>query len=120
VRVVVEDVAEDERGAFQPGDRPERPHVRLHDEIAVALRPVRRRVAGHRLHVDIVGHQVVAGMRLVGVEEELRLEALADQPPLHVDKADEDGVDRPRCGGFLQLVERQVSSHVPLLEIRPL
>jgi hypothetical protein len=34
-------------------------------------------------------------MRLVGVEEELCLEALADEPALHVDEADEDGVDRP-------------------------
>ena len=65
--------------------------VGLHDEIAIALGPVGGLVAGHRLHIDVVGEQVVAAMRLLdrAIEEELGLEALADQPPLHVGEGDD-------------------------------
>ena len=52
-------------------------------------------------------------MRLLvrGGDEEFRLEALADQPALHVDEAGEHGVDLARGDGFLQLVEGQVPGH---------
>ena len=95
VMVVVEHVAEHQRGAFEPGHAPQRREVGLHDEVAIALVPARRRVARHRLHVDVVGEQVVAAVRLLmrAVEEELGLEALADQPALHVGNAATHGVD---------------------------
>ena len=95
VVVMVENVAEHQRRARQPGHAAERRQVGLHDEIAVALLPVGGRVAGHRLHVDVVGEQIVAAMRLLmgAVEEILRLEALADEAALHVGEADDDGVD---------------------------
>ena len=71
VMMVVEDVAEDQRGPRQPRDAPERRQVGLHDEVAVALFPVGDGVARHRLHVDVVGEQVVAAVRLlVGAVEE--------------------------------------------------
>ena len=44
------------------GTQPQRRQVGLHDEVAIALRPAGRLVAGHRLHIDVVGQQVVAGM----------------------------------------------------------
>ena len=63
--VVVQDVAEHQRRLLEPGDVAQRRQVRLHDEVAIALRPACRLVAGHRLHIDVVGQQVVAAMRLL-------------------------------------------------------
>ncbi len=63
--VMVLHVAEHQRGLLEPGTCAQRREVGLHDEVAIALRPARRLVAGHRLHVDVVGQQVVAAMRLV-------------------------------------------------------
>ena len=95
----------------QPRHAPQRRQVGLHDEIAVALLPARRRVARHRLHVDVVGEQIVAAVRLLvgAVEEVLGLEALADQPALHVGEADHDRVDLAGADGLLQLVQREIS-----------
>jgi hypothetical protein len=95
VVVMLEDVAEDQRGLLQPRDAAQRRQVGLHDEVAVALLPARHLVARHRLHLDVVGQQVVAGMGLVvgGLDEILGMEALADQPALHVRKCGDDGVD---------------------------
>jgi hypothetical protein len=39
------------------------------------------------------------------VEEELRMDALAHQAPLHVGEGDDDGVDRTRLDVRAQLVE---------------
>ena len=91
----------------------QRRQVGLHDEIAIALLPACRLVAGHRLHIDVVGEQIVAAMRLVvrGCDEILGLEALADQPALHVDERGDDGVDLARGDGLLQLVEGQIPGH---------
>ena len=102
VVVVVEHVGEHQRGAFQPRHAPQRRQVGLHDEIAIALVPARRRVAGHRLHVDVVGEQIVAAVRLLmrAVDEILRLEALADQPALHVDHRHHDRVDGAALAAF--------------------
>ena len=82
--------------------------VGLQDEIAIALGPVGGLVAGDRLHIDVVGEQVVAAMRLVdgALEEELGLEALADQPALHVGESDEHGVDRAAGDIGFELGER--------------
>ncbi len=116
VRMVVLDVVEDERRLLQPGHRADGGEVRLHDEVAVALRPARRLVAGHRLHIDVVGEQVVAAVRLVigALDEELRQEPLADQPALHVDRGSENGVDLAVRNRLLQLIECEISGHYPL------
>ena len=86
-------------------DTPKRGKVGLHDEVAVALLPIGGRVARHRLHVDIVGEQVVAAVRLFmgAVEEILGLEAFADEPTLHVGEADDDRVDLTGAHGILQV-----------------
>ena len=111
--VMVEHVAEDKRRRLEPRHARQRHHVGLHDEVAVALLPVGDRVARHRLHIDVVGKEIVAAMRLLvrGGEEVLRLEALADQPPLHVDEAGEHRVDLAARDGLLELVECQVTGH---------
>ena len=40
VMVMIEDIAENERGCRQPRNAPQRGQVRLHDEVAVALLPI--------------------------------------------------------------------------------
>ena len=113
VLVVVEHVAQHQRRAFEPGHLAQRGEVRLEDEIAVALVPARRRVARHRLHVDVVGQQVVAAVRLLvrAVDEILGLEALADQPPLHVDHRHQHRVDAAGLHRRLELVEPEIAGH---------
>ena len=113
VVVVIEHVAQHQRGALEPRRACQGREVGLHDEVAVALLPARRRVAGHRLHVDVVGEEIVAAVRLlVGpADEELGLETLADQAPLHVGEGHDDGVDLAGLDGGLQCIERQISGH---------
>ena len=113
MRLRILQIAEQHRRLFEPRHDPDRRKIGLHDEIAIALRPARRLVAGHRLHIDIVGQQVVAAMRLVigGLDEEAGEKPLADEPALHVDGAAEHRVDLARGDGLFQLLERHVSSH---------
>ena len=113
VMVVIENVGEHQRRPRQPRQTPQRRHVGLHDEIAVALLPVGGRVAGHRLHVDVVGEQIVAAVGLLvrPLEEILGLHALADQAPLHVGKGDDDGIDLAVADRRLQFLERQHARH---------
>ena len=123
VVVMVEHVGQHQRRAFEPGQRPQRRQVGLQDEIAVALVPARRRVARHRLHVDVVGEQVVAAVRLLvgAVDEVLGLEALADQPALHVDHGDQHGIDAAGLDRGFQLVEPEIAGHaLPLVSSRRL
>ena len=108
VMVMIEHVAKDEGRGRQPGDAPERRQVRLHDEIAVALLPIGDRVARHRLHVDVVGEEIVAAMRFLmrAGEEIFGVHALADQPALHIGEANDDRVDLATIGSRLQLLQR--------------
>ena len=108
-----------QRGALQPGNAPQGGKVRLHDEVAVALVPARRLVAGHRLHIDVVGQQVVAAVRLLvgAVREEFRLEALADQAALHVHHGHQHGVDGAGADRALQLRHGEVACHLPVSRI---
>ena len=119
--VMVEDVGDDERRILEPRNSPQRRQVRLHDEIAVALVPARRLVAGHRLHIDVVGQQIVAAVRLLvgAFHEVFGLEPLADQPALHVDHGDEHGIDGARADCCLQLREGEVACHMPISSHAP-
>ena len=116
VLMVIEHVGQHQRGAVEPRQAAQRRHVGFHDEVAVAFLPARRRVAGHRLHVDVVCEQIIAAVRLLmrTVAEEFRLEALADQAPLHVHHGNNHGVDRAGGDGFLQVAETQIARHLPL------
>ena len=109
--VVPADVAEDERGRLEPGDPPQRREVGLEREVAVAPLPARELVARHRIHLHLEREQVVAALdRVPGVDlldEELAVQALAQQPSLHVGEGDDDRVDRARLHVGLQLVEAQ-------------
>ena len=111
--VMIEHVAQHERRRRQPGNAPERRQVRLHREIAVALLPIGDRVARHRLHVDVVGEEIVAavGLLIGAVEEILDVETLADQTSLHVGHAGDDGVDLAAIGGNAQLFQCQSAGH---------
>jgi hypothetical protein len=104
-------VAEDERGALEPRDAAQRREVGDHPEIAVAALPARECITGYRVHLHLEREQVVAALhRMPGphlVDEELAVEALAHQPPLHVGERHDDGVDRARLDVGPQLVERE-------------
>ena len=68
-------------------------------DVAVALFPVGELVARQRVHVDVDGEQVVAGVhRLLPALHLLGPvvagDALADEPALEIGERDEHGVDR--------------------------
>ncbi len=113
VMVMVDDIAQNQRGCRQPRYPPQRRKVGLHDEIAVALLPVGCGISRHRLHIDVVGEQIIAAVGfLVGAFEEiLGLEALTDERALHVGEADHDRVDLAGGHGLLQLFQCQHAGH---------
>ena len=117
VPVVVHDVAQHQRRAFLPRDAAQRRQVGLHHVVAVALRPGRRLVARHRLHLHVDSKQVVARMGLVHarLQEMPRVEPLAHQPALHVDLRHDHGVDLARFDGGGQFIERQKSRHCAIV-----
>ena len=106
------DVAEDERRALEPRDPPERRHVGRDREVAVALLPARDLVARDRVHLHLEREQVVAALDGVpGVhllDEELGMEALAEQASLHVGERDDDRVD---LAGGDEILELGVGQH---------
>ena len=106
-----EDVAEHERRRLEPRDPPQRAQVGLDGEVAVSLLPARDLVPRHRVHLHLEREQVVAaldgvlGLHLL--DEELTVQALAHQPPLHVGEGDDDRVDLAGRDQLLQVVEGQ-------------
>ena len=105
--VMVEHVAQHQGRAFQPRHAAQGAHVGLEHKVAVAFAPAGGRVPGHRLHVDVVGQQVIAavGFFVTAVDEKLDLEALAHQAPLHVDHAHQHGIDFAIGSGALECFE---------------
>ena len=96
--------------AVEPRDPPQRRHVGLDPEVAVALLPVRHLVAGERLHLHVEREQVVAALDPVAghlVEEVLDLDALAEEPSLHVGEGGDDGIDRALFARLAEIVERE-------------
>ena len=113
VAVMVDHVGEHEGGGVEPGQATQRRHVGLEREVAIALIPARGGVAGHGLHVDVVGEQIAAGMRLrvCGLEEVLGVKALADELARHIGKGDDDSVDLSGRNRGPQCFQRQHSAH---------
>ena len=75
---------------------PQRGEVGDEVDVAVAEVPAGELVAGHRLHLEVGGEQVVAAVGAVGghvLEEEVGREALAAQPAVVVGEAGDDRVD---------------------------
>jgi hypothetical protein len=104
-------VAEHERGRLVPRDPPQCAEVGLEAEVAVPALPARHRVARDGVHLHLEGEEVVAAFDLVtGVEllqEEVRMEALAHQAPLHVGERRDHRVDGSRLDVRPQLIECQ-------------
>ena len=93
--VMIDQVAEHQGRALEPGNPAQGVQVRLEDEIAVAEVPVGRLVARNRLVLHVDGQQVVAAMGLlddVG-EKEVPGHPLAHEPALHVDHGHHHGID---------------------------
>ncbi len=109
--VVPENVCEHERRGLEPGNPPKRGEIRLHREVAVTALPARDLVTGNRIHLHVERKQVVAPLDRVLVldlvHEELRVEPLSHQSPLHVRERDDDRVDRAGVDLGLQLGERE-------------
>jgi hypothetical protein len=93
--VMVGHVAQHQGRPGQPRDAPQRPEVRLDDEIAIALRPGRRLEARHRLHLHVDGQEIVAGVPFLvhRLEEVASGHPLADQPALHIGERGHHRVD---------------------------
>jgi len=113
MRAGVEDVAQNQCGLFQPGRQPQRRKVGLEHEVAIAFGPICGLVAGDGLHIDVVGEQVIAAMRLLmrRGDEVGRMKALADQAALHVDAGAQHGVHGPFRDQRAKRVETQVCRH---------
>ena len=91
-----------------PRERPQRVEVGLHLEVAVAALPRRHRVAVDRVHLDVDGEQVVAGLGAVLERPRRgsgRGQPLALQAALHVREREQDGVDRAVAHRAAQLVQ---------------
>ena len=101
--VMVGHVAQHQGRALQPRQAAQGLHIRLQDEVAVALLPVGRGVTGHRLHIDVVGQQIVAGMGflIAMLHEKGGMEALADQPAELIRHRHHHGVDLAGIHGCL-------------------
>ena len=103
-------IGEAERRALVPGHEPQRAQVGLHLEVAIAALPRGHRVAVDRVHLDIDGQQVVAGLRTVlehGVEEMRRGEPFALQTALHVGQREDDRIDALVLHRVAQLIDRE-------------
>ena len=93
--VLPADVAEHERVPLDPRDPPQRREVGPQHEVAVAPLPARDLVAGHGIHLHLEREEVVAPLHVLDpvLEEEVLVQALAEQAPLHVGERDDDRVE---------------------------
>ncbi len=106
--VLPEHVAQHHRRALLPRQQAQRGQVGPQDEVAVAGRPRRHRVAVDRVHLDVDGEQVVARLGVVGqhlVQEVLGAAPLALQASLHVGHGHDHGVDRAVVDQRAQLLQ---------------
>ena len=118
--LLVDRVGEDHRRAGQPGQDPELVPDRLGDPVAVARLPVHQLEALGRRHLHVRAQEVraeVGAVRDDPVEERLALDALADQPALHVRDGDDDRVDLAVADHLLQLEEALMLGGVALVVV---
>ena len=95
VPIMIRDIAQNQGGAGQPRNPPQRAEVRPNDEIAIALVPRCGLEARDRLHLHVNRKEVVAGVPFLvhGIQEVATGAALADQPALHVGEGGDHRVD---------------------------
>ena len=109
--LLVDRVGQDQRRARQPGQDPELVPDRFGDPVAVAGLPVHQGEAFGRVHLHVRTQEVRAEVGAVAdhaIQERLALDALADEPALHVGDRDDDRVDLPVADHLLQLDESRV------------
>ncbi len=111
--VMIHAIADDQGGAFQPGDVPQGRRIRPDGEIAIPLVPRGGLEARYRLHFHIHGQQVIADMHLTLhlVEVEAARHPFAQEAPLHVRKTDQNRIDLPLVDQSLQGFPIQHSRH---------
>ena len=118
-----EDVGEHERRPVEPWNPAQRGEIRLHCKVPVSPLPARDLVPGNRVHLHVYRKQVVAALYgvLVGhlVAEELPVEPLAHESPLHVGECDDDRVDRAGLDLRPQLVQRQHQAILRPVDMSP-
>ena len=111
----VDRVAEDERGAFEPGDATRGVPIGPGKVVAVARFPGHQLVAFGGFELDVGAEQIGAKVRavLLGMFEEIpTADSLAEQPTLHIAARDDDGVDRAALDLGRELLRRQHSPNL--------
>ena len=113
VAVMVDDVAQHQGGAGEPGDLAQGAEVRADGEVAIALVPGGGLEARDRLHLHVDGEEIVAGVPFLahGVHEVAAGHALADQPALHVGEGGDDRVDLACVDQALERLEVEPTGH---------
>ncbi len=106
ITVMVHHVAEYERGTLQPRRMAHRGQVWLHHEIAISFLPTGRSIPRDRLHIDVIGEEIVTrvGLFVRHIDKEPGLKSFTDEPSEHVRKTDQHGVNSARLDSGLQLV----------------
>ena len=107
---LVADVAEHERGLFEPRQAAQGPEVGPQPHVVVAGRPAGQAVPRQGLHLDVARQEVAAGMRAVPgdlFDEEPSGDALPHQPALHVHHRGDDRVDFAARHLLVERLERQ-------------
>ena len=93
--VVIQQIAQHQRGAGQPRHQPQGGHVRAQHIVAIALFPAGGFIAGNGVHLHIDGEEIVAAMGffMSAIAEKGGVKAFAHQAALHVDAGHEDSVN---------------------------
>ena len=113
MRPDIHQIANHQRGSFQPTGAAQRAQVGRHVKIAVAACPVGQPITGHGLHLHVDGEQVVAAVCAVtcgSLQKELGVESLAHLPSVEVGEAEQHRVDLPILDFVAQLIDGKHSA----------
>ena len=94
--IVMQIITKHQRRAGLPGHETNGRKIGPHFEVAKTFLPVGQLEAVLRVHLDVHGEQIIARVRAMFhhvVEEKFPGEPFADEPPEHVRKRHDDGVD---------------------------
>ena len=110
VRLLVPEIAQNERRLLQPARDAQRLEVRHEMEVAIPQLPVREAVTGDRLHLHIGGEKVIASVRAFlhdVIQEHAGIETLAKKPAVVIREAHHHRFDLATLDTVAQLVRFQ-------------